>query len=233
MTDAPQDSHKLNRLPSSVVVQSTDAPTSISNRLSRVKFVTIAFGGIGLFHALIMMPFVLLSPTLKLAVMFAFSPSCLLLVGSISGAYWTRLVRNERHYTTDQCFAWEVTCYGTDSAVALAGLDECDGWRDIEVCCKSLPVNPEKWLPISSIRVQVERDEGVFRRVWGLGTGKSERLRAIDREGRPLRIVLSHQWPDEASEDLPWVVQVAVRGDPSPPETLTATRFPLDEHCGF
>ncbi|MFI4881003.1 MAG: hypothetical protein ACIAQU_00290, partial [Phycisphaerales bacterium JB064] len=136
MAESLYKSHGEGERGSSVAVQLTDVPLSFAARLERARAVSIALLGLGVFWSLILSPLVILSPALSVAVSIASMPAALLLIGCAWAAYWARLAKNNRHHLTDQCFAWEVTCYGTDSAVALTGLDTCDGWREIEVCCK-------------------------------------------------------------------------------------------------
>lgn len=205
----------------SITIESVEAPPSLSNRLMRVRLVSIAMVGFGLFFTLITLPLVLLSPSVKMAVSFGFAPWLWLLVGIGLSTYWTRLARNERHYVTDRCTAWRVTCPGTELAIVLTGLETCPGWRDVQVVCQELPGKPGVRLPVVRLRVAVHRGDRMLRSAKLKPRGNARRLRATDRRGEPVWIALTQVWPDDVSPDLPWVVDVAVRGDPNPPDTLS------------
>lgn len=131
--------------------------------------------------------------------------------------------RNQHQYATRTRISWTLRCRDIEHTWNVEGWGPCEGWRDVHIQCMKLPRRPGKWLAGPRLRVFVDNGEHVLA-TKEMGTGEdSGSLRFTDKFGKPLRVMLSHDNPDEASLDEAWEVEITVESDPNPPEQLVAT----------
>ncbi len=131
--------------------------------------------------------------------------------------------RNQHKYATRTRISWTVRCCDIYHTWNVEGWGPCEGWRDVRIQCMKLPGRRGKWLAVPRLRVFVDNGEHVLA-TKEIGAGEdSGGLRFTDTFGKPLRVMLCQDNPDEASLDQAWEVEITVESDPNPPETLTAT----------
>lgn len=156
----------------------------------------------------------------------AFQITMTLICMGVAGFFWHRAHKNLPNYASRVQAAWNLECRDIEHAWDVEGLGSCEGWRDVAIECVRLPKRQGKMLAIPSLKVMVDNER---RSLLSRELRDSDNNRSVsftDKDNRPLRILISHTKPEEASDELPWEVKISVRGDPNPPETLVAN--PVD-----
>lgn len=142
---------------------------------------------------------------------------------SVAGWSWSRARGNQQHYATRTRITWKLSCRDVEHSWDVTGFGPCEGWRDVRVACTRLPKRKGKWLAVPGLRVLVDNGERALASKKLSESEDSGHLRITDKFGKPLRIMLTQERPEEASLDEPWEVEITVESDPNPPDTLTAT----------
>ena len=147
-----------------------------------------------------------------------------------AGLRWHRAKRNQGRYLGTTLMHWTFRCDDIECAWDVSGFDACEGWREVGVLCRRLPKRRGKVLAVPQLKVSITNEDSELASGKISQSGKIDRIGIIDGEGKPMRIMISHVKPEDASTDQPWEVEITLFGDPTPPTTLSAT--PLDLSVG-
>lgn len=145
---------------------------------------------------------------------------------AVAGIYWWRMHKTLPNYASRVRATWNLESSDTEHAWDVEGLGACEGWRDVAIECVRLPKRRGKMLAIPSLAVMVDNEQRSLVSRELRDTDKGRTIFVTDKDNRPLRIMISHAKPEEASDELPWEVKISVQGDPNPPEKLVAE--PMD-----
>jgi hypothetical protein len=145
-----------------------------------------------------------------------------------TGYFWYRAHKNLPNYATQTRITWTIGCRDIEHSWDIGGLGPCEGWRDVVVRCVQLPKRGGKMLAMPAMKVMIDNDGQSIAQGKIAPNDKHRHLGRVDKAGKPIRIMLSHDRPEDASDELPWEVEISVQGDPNPPETLTARPLALD-----
>lgn len=141
----------------------------------------------------------------------------------VSGLLWHMARKNFSNYATRTRVTWTLESREIEGSLDVSGLGPCEGWRDVTIMCVRLPKRRGKMLAMPSLRVMVDNEEQSLASGTLRDGGKKQDLSLVDKAGKPIRFMISHAEPEDASDELPWEVEISVQGDPNPPETLVAT----------
>lgn len=142
---------------------------------------------------------------------------------AVTGLMWMRARKNLPNYANQTRITWAMECRDIEHSWDVEGLGPCEGWRHVAVRCVRLPKRQGKMLAVPSLKVMVDNEEKSLASRKLQEKGNTQSVALVDKAGKPIRIMISHDRPEDASDELPWAVEVLVQGDPNPPETLTAT----------
>lgn len=123
-------------------------------------------------------------------------------------------------------------CRDTAHSWDVVGLGPCEGWRRVAVRCVRLPKRQGKRLAVPALRVMVDNEDRSLASGTIAPNDKRASIACVDKAGRPVRIMLSHERAEDASDEFPWLVEIAVQSDPNPPETLVATAVAAGNGAG-
>lgn len=148
---------------------------------------------------------------------------------TVTGLMWMRARNNLPNYANQTCITWKLECRDIENSWDVVGLGPCEGWRHVAVRCVRLPKRQGKMLAVPSLKVMVDNEEKSLASRKLQEKGNTQSVALVDKAGQPIRIMISHDDPEHASDELPWEVEIIVQGDANPPETLTATPLRLGD----
>lgn len=142
---------------------------------------------------------------------------------TVLGLFWQRARKDLPNYANQTRITWKLECRDIEHSWDIEGLGPCEGWRRVAVRCVRLPKRQGKMLEVPMLNVMVDNGEKTLARGRLSEKGNTQHVALVDKAGKPIRIMISHDRREDASDELPWAVEVLVQGDPNPPQTLTAT----------
>lgn len=149
-----------------------------------------------------------------------------------TGFMWKRARGDLTNYANQTRIIWTLECRDTAHSWDIAGLGPCEGWRRMAVTCVRLPKRQGKWLALPALKVTVDNEDRPLASGTIAPNDKRASIACVDKAGRPVRIMLSHQRAEDASDEFRWLVEIAVQGDPNLPETLVATAVAAGNGAG-
>ena len=145
---------------------------------------------------------------------------------TVLGLLWKRARKDLPNYANQTRITWRFECRDIEHSWDIEGLGPCEGWRRVAVRCVRLPKRQGKMLAVPALTVMIDNEDRSLASGRMSPGSNNEYVTRVDKDGKPIRIMLSHDDPEHASDELPWEVEIVVQGDANPPETLVATPLP-------
>lgn len=146
---------------------------------------------------------------------------------TVLGLFWQRARKHLPNYANQTRITWRFECRDIEHSWDIEGLGPCEGWRHVAVRCVRLPKRQGKMLAVPMLNVMVDNGEKTLARGRVSEKGNNQYVALVDKAGKPIRIMITHDDPEHASDEFPWEVEVKVQGDVNPPDSLTATALAL------